>query len=600
MTEPPKKPLVAPEDIAKVTHLDQLGMQGLARVVMAVMQLDDLNQLYERIGQHQGLEFIDALFQEIEVEFDFYEEELKRIPKEGPFITISNHPLGGIDGLLLLRLVSKVRPDFKVMANFLLQKVEPIKDLFMAVNPFEDAKEVKSSFAGIKESLEHLKAGHGLGIFPAGEVSTYHFEDNKISDREWQEGAMKLIQKAQVPVVPIYFKARNSRLFYLLSMLSPTLRTAKLPSELLHPNDRTIRIRVGRAISVAEQARFNSLEAYSHMLRQRTYVLANTLEPERIPKPFANRKKDPEPIAEPKAQEVLKQEIAQLEAHGGLLTIHREFKVFLAKAYQIPELLQEIGRLREITFREVGEGTNRPYDLDPFDYHYRHLLLWDHEAGKLAGAYRLGLGKEIYEQFGIKGFYVRSLFKIKKSVHPIFSQCIEMGRAFILKEYQMKPMPLFLLWKGIMHVMLRYPEHNYLAGCVSISGKFSRYSKSLMIQFLEKHYLDKSLAKKIKAKKPFRLRISEEEAREMESITQDDLNKVDRYIEEIEPGNMRFPILLKKYIKQNARLVAFNVDPDFNYCVDGFMYIRTEDIPEDTVGPVRQELEEKGLLQRKG
>lgn len=591
MEDKHRKPLVAPEDVARVTHLDRLGMKGVAKVIMEVLKLSDLNQLYERVGSHQGLEFIDALFREIEVDFDFYAEELKRIPKEGPFITVSNHPLGGIDGLILIKLISQVRPDFKVMANFLLQKVEPIKDLFMPVNPFEDAKEARSSFTGIKDSLEHLKAGHGLGIFPAGEVSTYHFEEGRVVDRPWQPSAMKLIQRAGVPVIPVYFKARNSRLFYVLSMLSPRLRTAKLPSELLLQKNRSIRIRVGRPILPAEQAAHPDTERFSEYIRKRTYILANTLEPDNVPKPFLRKSKNPDPIMDPVDPEVLRAEVAQVREHGGKLTENREFEVLIARAYEIPELLREIGRLREITFREVGEGTNHALDLDPFDYHYHHLLLWDRAEGRLAGAYRLGLGREIYEQFGIKGFYVHTLFRIKKKVRPVFARSIEMGRAFILKEYQMKPMPLFLLWKGIVHVLLRNPDHHYLTGCVSISSKFSKFSKSLMIEFLKRNHYDAKMARYILPRTPFRVKLEEGERAMVSSITQDDLNKFDRFIEEIEPGNLlRFPILLKKYLKQNAKIVAFNVDPDFNYSLDGFMYIRIEDLPEDTLAPVREEL----------
>ena len=238
--------LVNKSDIAKVVQLDKIGLSGLAKPIMDILRISDINEVYSKFEELHGVEFIDAILKEFKVTFDYYEEELRRIPKEGPFITISNHPLGGIDGIILIKLISQVRPDYKVMANFLLQKVEPLKEFIMPVNPF-DNKDIRSSFTGIKDSMEHVKAGHPLGIFPAGEVSTYKFEEGKISDKPWEESAIKMIRKMEVPVIPVYFKARNSAFFYLLSALHPNLRTAKLPSELLHQKNKSIRIRIGRA-----------------------------------------------------------------------------------------------------------------------------------------------------------------------------------------------------------------------------------------------------------------------------------------------------------------------------------------------------------------
>ncbi|MDZ7848555.1 MAG: lysophospholipid acyltransferase family protein [Owenweeksia sp.] len=265
--------LVNKGDIARVVKLDRFGSSVLAQPIMDILRISDVNEVYEKFDELRGVDFIDAILKEFKVEFDYYEEELKRIPKEGPFITVSNHPLGGIDGIILIKLISQVRPDYKVMANFLLQKVEPLKEYFMPVNPFEN-KDLKSSFTGIKESMGHVRQGHGLGVFPAGEVSTYQFEERKVVDKAWEEGVMKMIKKMEVPVVPIYFKARNSAFFYLLAMLHPTLRTAKLPSELRHQRNKSIRLRIGRQIPLKEQQGFPELNHYTAFLRQRTYPLA--------------------------------------------------------------------------------------------------------------------------------------------------------------------------------------------------------------------------------------------------------------------------------------------------------------------------------------
>lgn len=591
------KQLVAKDDLAKASKLDKLGLSWLAGVLMDVTKLSDLNELYARYQDKEGIDFIDAVFDDLGIEFTYFEDELKRIPKEGPFITVSNHPLGGIDGLVLLKLISMVRPDFKVMANFLLKKIEPLSNHFLAVNPFESRKDAFNSAAGIKESIQHLKDGNGLGLFPAGEVSTYKFGERKIVDREWQEGAVKLIAKMKVPVVPIYFKAKNSSLFYLLSTLSSTLQTAKLPSELLKQRNKQILLRVGKPITENEIAETEGLEDLSSLLRSRTYRLSSPLSDpsriERLRKVVARPPKDPAPIIAETPQHLIWDEIESLRENGRRLTEFRTFEVYCAPAEEIPSILREIGRLREITFRDVGEGTNDETDLDPYDDHYLHLFLWDNEKQRIVGAYRLGMGADLYEKEGIKGFYVQSLFKIEDEAHPIFKQSLEMGRAFIIKEYQQKPMPLFLLWKGIIHVVLRNPEKvRYLTGCVSISNQFSTFSKAMMIAYVQHHFFDKKLGEFIHPRKEFRVRLSDEDEKFIHTSSGEDLNKFDRYIDEVEPGNMRFPVLFKKYIKQNAKIVCFNVDPKFNNSIDGFMYIDINDLPEQTIRPVLEELEE--------
>ncbi len=591
------KQLIAKEDLAKAAKLDKYGMGWLAGVVMDVTKLSELNQIYERFSDQKGIEFIDAVFDHLGVGFDYFEDELKRIPTEGPFITVSNHPLGGIDGLVLLKLISIVRPDFKVMANFLLKKIDPLSDQFFAVNPFEERKDAFNSAIGLKEAFRHVKEGKGLGIFPAGEVSAYKFGEGKVIDREWQEGAMKLAEKLDVPVVPIYFKAKNSPLFYVLSSLSSMLQTAKLPSELLTQRNKQILVRIGKPVTVDEKKACKDTHELSALLRERTYRLSAPLEDpsrlERIRKVVARSPKEPARIISPTPQNYIWDEIETLREDGFRMTEFRTFEVFCAPADKIPSILREIGRLREITFRDVGEGTNEETDLDDYDYEYLHLFLWDNQAQTIVGAYRLGMGADIFESKGIKGFYVQSLFRIEDEAFPIFKQSLEMGRAFIVKEYQQKPMPLFLLWKGIVHVILRNPDKvRYLTGCVSISNQFSTFSKAMMIAYVQHHFYDKRLGEYIHPRKEFRVKLSDEDERFIKNTSGEDLNKFDRFIDEVEPGNMRFPVLFKKYIKQNAKIVSFNVDPKFNNSVDGFMYIDINDLPEQTIQPVLEELEE--------
>lgn len=489
-------------------------------------------------------------------------------------------------------------PDFKIIANFLLHRIEPMKKYIMPVNPFENHKDAKSSVIGLKETFRHLSDGKPLGMFPAGEVSTY--KDGKlVVDKTWEEGAMKVIRKAQVPVVPIYFHAKNSRLFYLLSKIDGTLRTAKLPSEVLTQRDRIIKVRIGKIISVAEQNEYTTLESFTDFLRKKTYMLSNSFNQESKLLQLPNLKipKSPKEIVLPANQLLIIDEVEKLRIDGSRLLQSKNYEVFFTEAKNIPNILHELGRLREITFREVGEGTNESIDLDKFDQYYHHMFLWDDTAKKIAGAYRMGLGSHIYPKYGIEGFYLNDLFRFEPELNDMMHQSIEMGRAFIIKEYQLKPMPLFLLWKGIVHLTMHYPEHKYLIGGVSISNQFTDFSKSLMIEFMKSHYYDPYVAQYINPKKEFKVKLKDADKDFVFNETEADLNKFDKIIDEVEPGNLRLPVLIKKYIKQNARVVAFNVDPLFNNAVDGLMYIRIADLPESTVKPVLEEFQAE--LERK-
>jgi putative hemolysin len=594
--------LVTAKEVAKAIKFDKYGFIGtfFGWILMKLLNISTINKIYSKNKHLNDLPFLNALLDDFQIKFEIPEEDLKRLPKEGAYITVSNHPLGGIDGILLLKLMLEQRSDFKIIGNFLLHRIEPLKPYIMPVNPFEDRKDVKSSVAGFKNSLLHLKDGKPLGIFPAGEVSTY--KDGKlVVDKPWEEAAMKLVQKAQVPVVPIYFHAKNSKLFYQLSKISDTFRTAKLPSELLTQKRRTIKVRIGRPISVADQQEHQALPEFSEFIRRKTYMLANAFDQKgKLLDNIQSTLKAPKPakrIVTPVKTELMIKEIEALKEGDYRLLQSKNYEVFLAPASKLPNILREIGRLREITFREVGEGTNEAIDLDTFDTYYHHMFLWDNEENLIAGAYRMGLGSRIFEKYGIDGFYLQDLFRFEPELYKMMSESIEMGRAFIIKSYQQKPMPLFLLWKGIVHTTLRFPEHKYLIGGVSISNQFSNFSKSLMIEFMKSHYYDPYLAQYVHPKKEFKVKLKDADKDFVFDETESDLNKFDKIIDEVEPGSLRLPVLIKKYIKQNAKVVAFNVDPLFNNAVDGLMYIRIADLPESTVRPVMEEFQAE--LERK-
>ncbi|MBU2997782.1 lysophospholipid acyltransferase family protein [Cellulophaga baltica] len=597
--------LVTAKEISKAIHLDKYGFIGtfISWLLMKVTRLSRINKFYDTISHLDVDAYSQAIIEYFEIDYQVITEELKRLPKDGAFVTVSNHPLGGVDGIILIKLMAKARPDFKIMANFLLQRMEPIKPFIIPVNPFENHKDAKSSLGGFKNALLHLRNGNPLSVFPAGEVST--IKDGKlIVDKPWEEAAIKLIKRAEVPVVPIYFHAKNSRLFYRLAKFSDVFRSAKIPSEVFSQKHRPIKIRIGQPISVKVQKEHKTLEEYTDFLRRKTYMLSNAYEKERLTERIREQiptslklPKAPRKIATAISPELIEEEVVKLRQKDCRLLQSKNYEVFLATEKDMPMILQEIGRQREVTFRAIGEGTNNAIDLDQFDSYYHHLFLWDDTEKTIVGAYRMGLGSKIYAKYGIDGFYVHDLFRVEPELYSMMQNSIEMGRAYIVKAYQQKPMPLFLLWKGIVHTTLRFPEHQYLIGGVSISNQFSNFSKSLMIEFMKSNYWDPYVAQYIRPKKEFKVKLKDADKEFVFDETQADLNKFDRLIDEVEPGSLRLPVLIKKYIKQNAKVVAFNVDPLFNNSVDGLMYIKISDLPESTVKPVMEEFQEE--LERK-
>ena len=596
--------LISKNDLVSAAGLGKWGLlkYPIVSAVMRLAKINKVNDLYDKIKDLEGQEFFDKLLGELNVKYLAFQEDLAKIPKTGPFILVSNHPLGALDGVIMCKILTEIRPDFKVMGNFLLTKIKPMEPYVISVNPFEKRKEAYSSMSGMREALKHLSEGGCLGIFPAGEVSNKNNEYNEILDKEWQEPALKLIKKAQVPVVPMYFHAKNSKLFYNVSKIHPDLQTLLLPSEMVNKREKPIKIRIGRPVTPKILNEYETPKELGEFLRKKVYMMKSYFEDRKSVAEFLKVKNlnispkeevviqniiDETPLAE-----ILADRENLRKKEGKMLFSNGDYEVYFTKFDEIPAMMREIGRQRELTFRAVGEGTNLPFDLDEYDKHYHHLILWDNVAQKIAGAYRMALGLEVMKNYGIKGFYTNSLFDFDQELQPFFKKVIEMGRAYISIEYQQKPLPLFLLWRGIVHVCLRNPEHKFLMGGVSISNRFSDFSKSLMIEFMRSHYFDPVVAQYVHPKNDYKVYLSERDKSLFFEGLDDDLNKFDKLIDDFEP-EMRLPVLIKKYIKQNAKVVAFNVDPNFNDAIDGLMYIRISDLPEGTIRPVLEEMSEQ-------
>ncbi|WP_312822069.1 lysophospholipid acyltransferase family protein [Epilithonimonas sp.] len=596
--------LISKEDLIKAAGLDKIGFlkRPVASAIMNLTKINEVNNLYNKLIHTKGVQFFDEFIREQELSYIVFEEDLAKVPKTGPFIIVSNHPLGALDGILMCKILLRVRPDFKVMGNFLLSKIKPMQPFVISVNPFEGRKDAFNSSSGMRETFKHLEEGGCIGIFPAGEVSNKNNEYGEVLDRPWGKIALKIIKKAKVPVIPMYFHATNSKMFYNVSKLHPDLQTLMLPAEMMRKRDKPIRIRIGKPISVKQIEEEETIEELGDYLYNKVYMLKSYYERRKsiteklklpnmsLKLPLQKQNNIVQNIIDETPVEDIVNEIEKLKlTENKKLFSHGDYDVFFTKSEEIPSIMREIGRQRELTFRAIGEGTNLPFDLDEYDNHYHHLFLWDNAGKKLVGAYRMALGSEVMKKHGIDGFYTSSLFEYDTELQPFFRKVIEMGRAYISIEYQQKPFPLFLLWRGIVHVCLRNPEHKFLMGGVSISNKFSEFSKSLMIEFMRSHYYDSAVAQYIHPKNEFKVVMKERDKALFFEDMDADLNKLDKIIDDLEP-ELRLPVLIKKYIKQNAKMIAFNVDPNFNDAIDGLMYIRISDLPEDTIKPVLEEL----------
>jgi len=590
--------LISPKQLVEANrYLQYIGGETLAKILFKILQFDKLNKEYNRICEFSAEGFIDGVIEGAGVNYAVDEQELENIPKTGPFITISNHAYGAIDGILLLKIIPGTRPDYKVLVNFLLTRLEPLKPYFLGVNPFEAYKDVRSSFGGLKDAFGHLQTDHPIGIFPAGEVSTVKLQYRGVADKEWQHSILKLIKRARVPVIPIYFDGSNSTLFHLLGMIHPILRTVKLPSELFNKRGKTIRIRVGTPILVKEQDEFEDLREFGKFLRMKTYALGIPMsnikrQAQVAPSPAAQ-----EPVIDPVPQELLIQEIGIIQEEFKFFQI-QNFSVFCAPTERIPYITSEIGRLREITYRLVGEGTNKSFDLDHFDQYFHQLFIWDEETQSIVGGYRVGKGRDILDQYGIQGFYINTLFQIDPDFSTVLRVSIELGRSFITKDYQKKTMPLFMLWKGILYLLIKNPEYRYLIGPVSMSNEFLDVSKALAAEFLKANFYNSEFSEYIHPNKPFTIQVPRKINKQLFlRYVGKDLGRLDRFISSIDPI-YKTPVLFKKYLSVNAEIIGFNIDPLFNNCLDALTILDLFEVPYDMIEALSKEINDQSLFDR--
>lgn len=543
-----------------------------------LLAIDRVNQIYFEVGKRtDDRHFADKVLEVMNVSYTIAKDDLERIPKEGPLVVVANHPFGGIEGILMCALLRQVRTDVKFMANFLLGRMPDFRDSLILVDPFGGGDAAKANIKPLKESLKWLKDGHVLGVFPSGEVSHINLLRGGVTDPQWSDTIGRIVRATRSPVVPMFFKGSNGFLFNLLGLVHPRLRTAMLPSELANKQDKLIDIRIGNAIAFKKLERFERDSDMMDYLRMRTYYLENR-KPEAkkhmqvTPFPVRLVKPKEVPIAPPVDPELLRAEVNRLPLEQ-VLVDSGTYLVLYAGADQIPQTLREIGRLREVTFRDAGEGTGQAIDIDRFDDYYIHLFVWNKATNEVVGAYRLGQTDLIMDRLGIRGLYTSTLFRYKASLLRHISPALEMGRSFVRKEYQRSFAALQLLWRGIGAYVVKYPRYKILFGPVSVNNDYQSSTRQLLAMFLKMNNFQPDLAKLVKARKPMRENLVEKWKARKARLIVDDLAEVESLISDVETDLKTIPILLKQYLKLGGKLLGFNVDPAFSDVLDGLILV---------------------------
>lgn len=546
------------------------------RSVERVFMLDQVDLVYRTIRddpRYKGRDFFDSAMEVLNVRIDVAQEDRNRIPESGPLVVVANHPFGGLEGILLMRILLDRRPDVKVMANYLLGRMPEMAAHSILVDPFGNRAAIGKNIAPIKEAIRWLRGGRALLVFPSGEVSHLNVQERRIEDPKWNESIAGIIRHTGASALPVFVEGRNSAVFQMLGMVHPKVRTVLLPRELIRKRGSVMRFRIGNVVPFKRLERIHDAGEMMDYLRLRTYLLMSRIAP-RSGKPGGRRllPRPPVPVARSLYPDMIAQDIQMLPPEACLLQ-SGELAVYAVTAPQIPRLLHEIGRLREITFRAVGEGTGRAVDLDRYDQYYIHLVLWNREKQELVGAYRLGMTDEIVARYGKKGLYTSTLFRYSRKLLEEIGPSLEMGRSFIRQEYQRTFSPLLMLWKGIARVIVMNPKYRRLFGPVSINNQYNTASRQMLEAFLRTNRFDSRLSQYVKprnpTRKPFRRRWDPAILRR----TVHSSDEMSDLISEIEKDGKGVPILLKQYLKLGGRLLGFNVDPDFSDVLDGLIAV---------------------------
>ena len=536
----------------------------LAHIFERILGLSALGDIYDRrpLGANSK-DFLQYTLGALGVTNVIQQEQnIEEIPSQGPVLIIANHPLGGLEGIALAYEILKVRPDLRVLTNELLRLIPELSELFIGVDVLS-RNAVGTNVGGIKQAHKHLKSGGAILIFPAGMVSTYEHQHRRILDRPWNRLVGQLTKRYECTTVPVYVGGRNSNYFYIAGAIHPRLRTMLLPRQLANKRDYKLLLTFGRPIPFQELRLLSSSKAVTEYLRVSTDALAGSSIRE-----TRKQKNGVQILAKTIAADRLDRDVKSLREF--LLIDHDEYEVYCAPFDSLGLIMDEIAIAREVTFREVGEGTGFSKDSDEFDPHYQHLFLWDKANSRVAGAYRVGFVDDIVAEHGVGGLYSRSLYRYDEAFVKRIGAAIEMGRSFIHPNYQRKPIALNLLWRGIGRILVNNPKYHTLFGSVSVSREYSDLARSLIADTLLTNFKANEFSELVKPLTPHKVKNrvwSSEILNELANI-----KMLGKLIGRCDPGKA-VPVLLRHYLSLNGKMVCFNIHADFNDSLEGLIIV---------------------------
>jgi len=547
---------------------------GLPGFAGKFLPLEEVRKLYGRLRSAPRGFQLDALLAEMNINLQVHAADLERVPRKGPLVAVANHPFGVLDGAVLAVLLSRARPDVKILTNSLLEDIPELHQQCFFVDPFHTGLSAEKNKRPLKLALEWLQQGRTLAVFPAGEVSQWNLRQAQITDPAWNTLAARLIRKTGASALPVYFCGRNSVSFQLAGMINPRLRTFFLLQEFLEQRNKVVQVRIGSAIPSTLISNLENDEEATEYLRLRTYLLAyrgkkTTSLPSKMRSALPRKI---EAIAPEAPTQFIIDDLNRLPVER-LLVENADFAVYVARGSELPHSLEELGRLREITFRAAGEGTGRSADLDSFDPYYWHLLLWSKQNHELAGSYRAANSDEVIRQYGVKGLYTNTVFRYDEQLFMKIGSALELGRSFVRPVYQRQYGPLLLLWKGIARFVAAHPETPVLFGAVSISNEYTSLSREMMVRYFERRNDGLDFAGLVQPRTPMRApMIRRSDCRAICRVLRD-LDELADPISDIEEDGKGLPILLKQYAKLGGRLVGFNLDRKFSDVLDGLVIV---------------------------
>ncbi len=551
----------------------------LASILEKILGLKALIKLYEErprkdngdnVDSQRFLQYaLDALHIHLQIK---NEALLQTIPKEGPVVFVSNHPLGGLEGIAMSHFLLKYRPDTLVLTNQMLRRIPELSDIFIGVDVLSQ-NAAKENSKSIRQVYSHLENGGAILIYPAGRVSAINKKTWKVEDIQWNNLVGRLLKKYQAACMPFYVKGRNSRLFYLTGLIHKRLRTILLPRQLVNKKGMNLEVCVGHVITPDEIKHLETPSAITHYLRVATDLLAIPETVNEEPKTVQILESD---TTNRHSQEQISQCLSNLSDY--LLQTKGSFSVYCAPYDRLGVIMDEIAYAREETFRAAGEGTGFEKDSDRFDPYYLHLFLWDNELNRLVGGYRIGRTNEIVAERGINALYSRLLYQFDEAYIERLGMSLEMGRSFIKPSYQRHPKALDMLWRGIGTYIAKNPEYHTLFGCVSISDEHSELAKAFLSDsMMESFRAQQEFLNDVRPTVPLKVKGKLWTKEALASLS--NVVVINKLLGRCDPGKS-IPILLRQYLALNGRFVCFSVNTGFNNSLDGLILVDLRKTPQ--------------------